>query len=274
MSTSTVICRSCGSSVDSDDRFCPECGVMMEAGASVAASVTPANVSAQTVGPGLAAASDAGKSKPANQDAFWLSGSSTGGKGSLVVVCDGVSTSQTPHMASGLAAMRAGEALLKGGEPLEALDAARIAVETIPFDVDSDLPGPSTTAMAVLLRPGRADGMTEAFWAWVGDSRIYWIPLTGAPRLLTIGHVDEFGRLARCLGSGADGTPETGHGAFPSGGWILLCTDGLWGYDPGMDASAVRIRTASGAAEACARLVQYALDCGGRDNVTAALVRL
>ena len=54
---------------------------------------------------------------------------------------------------------------------------------------------------------------------------------------------------------------------------ILLCTDGLTEMVPEDAIAAVLQQPAESAAETCARLVQTALDAGGKDNVTAVVGR-
>jgi protein phosphatase len=57
------------------------------------------------------------------------------------------------------------------------------------------------------------------------------------------------------------------------GDQILLCTDGLTEMVPEASIAALLQQPAESASEVCARLVQAALDAGGRDNVTAVLGR-
>ena len=60
-------------------------------------------------------------------------------------------------------------------------------------------------------------------------------------------------------------------------GTLLVCSDGFWNYAPDADAVAARVRSASADADAesvASALVQFALDSGGVDNVTVAVVHL
>lgn len=57
------------------------------------------------------------------------------------------------------------------------------------------------------------------------------------------------------------------------GDWILLCTDGLTEMVPEAAIVEVLQQPSQSAADACARLVQAALDRGGKDNVTAIVGR-
>jgi serine/threonine protein phosphatase PrpC len=55
---------------------------------------------------------------------------------------------------------------------------------------------------------------------------------------------------------------------------VLVCTDGLWNYLPEPEQLApVALAEANGSALGAARaLVQHALDAGGHDNITVAVV--
>lgn len=274
------------------DRFCSECG------ARVAPPDAPrAGGAAETKGPGLAARTDAGRLHPTNQDAFVVSGPEEGGVESIVVVCDGVSNSQTPEAASATAARVAHEVLRAGGEPgvvmREAILAAHAGVCALPFDRQAELDPPATTIVAAWVHAG------GAVVGWLGDSRAYWFG-KGEGRLLTRDHswmamvldrgemtVDAAERDARahallhCLGTtdfaGASPCAEPGVVAVPEGpGWLVLCSDGLWNYADA--AGAVALAAGEGlrgdAADLCSRLVAFALASGGRDNVTVAAVRV
>jgi serine/threonine protein phosphatase PrpC len=250
--------------------------------------------------PDHAGRTDTGKVHPNNQDAFMLSGPASGGDGTMIVVCDGVSNSQTPDIAAATAARVAHDALAAArdaGLPREAAmrDAIRLAHEAVcelPFDRQAALDPPATTLIAAWVH---AAGATIG---WLGDSRAYL--LGPAARVLTRDHswlamVLDQGRmteaeanrdprahaLVSCLGttdfSRASPCPEPGIVAVPRAeGWLMLCSDGLWNY---ADSAAAVMHAAGGglggdAADLCARLVDFALGCGGRDNVTVAATRL
>ncbi|MFD0502544.1 PP2C family protein-serine/threonine phosphatase [Streptomyces chiangmaiensis] len=129
---------------------------------------------------------------------------------------------------------------------------------------------PACTFVAGVAGPG-------GVWsAWVGDSRAYWLPDEGPGMTLTEDATGRHDALTAWLGR--DAGPVTPHvrGYRPLvPGRLLLCTDGLWRYLP----DAARLRAALGRhgpdARADARaLVGHALDAGGRDNVTAAVIRV
>jgi serine/threonine protein phosphatase PrpC len=130
---------------------------------------------------------------------------------------------------------------------------------------------------------------------WVGDSRAYWLPADrgGPARLLTrddsqaaelataglltedevltssYAHV-----LTRWLGADAEpAAPHVTAMQAPGPGTLLLCSDGLWNYQP---AAAELRRLAHGGpfldlAAAADALVTFALNAGGHDNITVVL---
>jgi PPM family protein phosphatase len=165
-----------------------------------------------------------------------------------------------------------------------AVDAAAEAVAGLA--PGGELDAPSCTLVAALVGPS---GRVTV--AWVGDSRVY--HLDGpASRLLTADHSWAHAQVAagvldpesamadprahaitRWLG--ADGQPYPDVATVDAeGGLLLLCTDGLWNYlpDPG---DLARI---AGAADTpygiAALLTRYALDSGGRDNITVVAIPL
>ena len=283
-------CPRCGAAITPGDRFCEECGVRL------AAPEPPASGGREeTIGPRLAGRTDPGLKHSINQDAFALSGSPAGDDGTIVVVCDGVSNSQTPDLAAATAARVAHAALAAAGQDCDrsgamrdAIRNAHAAVCALPFDRQAELDPPATTIVAAWLD---AAGATLG---WLGDSRAYLIGCDDA-RLLTRDHswmelVLERGDLTEaqarrdprahallhCLGTTdfatASECPEPSIAVVTrQPGWLLLCTDGLWNYAP----SAAALGSAAGeglngdAADLCARLVSFARECGGHDNITA-----
>lgn len=281
----TRACPRCSAAIEPGDRFCAECGGRI-------AAPEPPNTGgwADAAGPLLAARTDPGVIHATNQDAFCLSATPDGG---LIVVCDGVSNSQTPEAAALTAARVAHQALADGAAMRDAIIRAHDAVCALPFDRQADLDPPATTIVSARLHPG---GITLG---WLGDSRAYRIDGTGAA-LLTRDHSwlelvlqrgdmtqAEASRdrrahaLVHCLGTTdftrATPCPEPGIIDLPAWhGWLLLCTDGLWNYA----ASPAALRQAAGeglagdAPDLCARLVSVARNAGGRDNITVAAARL
>jgi serine/threonine protein phosphatase PrpC len=248
---------------------------------------------------------DPGLWRPYNQDATAIdSGLTAGGDPFVVlVVCDGVSSSQFSDRASRLAARAARDALghfvrspdvgfdSAASAVAQAIRGAHLAICSAHVaDPVADPPG--TTIVAALVFKRR---LTVG---WVGDSRAYWLTPRGA-ELLTHDHswvneaiargevkdADEVqGALAhtitKCLGPLEVGDvpleiePDVRARDLAGSGLLVLCTDGLWNYSPKADDIAAVLRAASdptNAAEVSRLLVNYALARGGQDNVSVAV---
>ncbi|MFC5234332.1 PP2C family protein-serine/threonine phosphatase [Pseudonocardia zijingensis] len=242
----------------------------------------------------IAGVSDRGLSHARNEDAMALGLLAAPGAAPVLaaVVCDGVSSVDSPELASRAGADAALERLLHPAAPTmrDAVAAAATAVEALE-EVSVRNP-PSCTLVAAIVRPD--DGITVG---WVGDSRAYWLAAPDAvepARLLTVDHswavemvaagaMDAATALAdprahaitRWLGAGGEPRPDvvTLHPACP--GLLLICSDGLWNYLPGaVDLAEVALpELARGGPAAVARaLTAIALDAGGRDNITVVAV--
>lgn len=249
-----------------------------------------------------AAVSDRGLRHHRNEDAYAVEVGPDGR--AVVVVCDGVSASANPDQAAAAAAGAAVDALrpLLDRPPAEdgevagalrrAVAAAGAAVGSVPPVEPGGRPAPpSTTIVAAVVDPGRVSV------ASVGDSRAYWLdPAAGDGRKLTVD--DSLAELAiaegvpadaayslpqahvitRWLGVGArEGDPEVAIYAPGPTGVLLVCSDGLWNYHESAESLVALVAGpgAPGSAIGMARtLVGAALDAGGGDNVTVAVVDL
>lgn len=263
-----VTCARCGGGVG-DDGYCESCGMMAE---------RESDHAEQDAGAAGAAVTDRGKRHHRNEDAMFSSFSENGVD---LVVCDGVSASARADEASRLAARTCGEALA-AAEPAAAVVAAAEAVSALGTDRDS----PACTIVAASVR-----GDTVS-WASVGDSRAYWVPLSGPAAQLT--EDDSWARHAVAMGAdpetamlspqahaitawlGADAPalrPAAGSLTVEEDGTLVLCTDGLWNYltDPADFADAVRGNLDGGPLAAARALVAFANERGGADNITVAL---
>jgi PPM family protein phosphatase len=128
--------------------------------------------------------------------------------------------------------------------------------------------------------------------AHVGDSRVYTIDLHGNMRPVTRDHslvkrLEELGQLTpeeaaihpqrnvlyRALGQGEPFEPEIITTPLPNPGFLLVCSDGLWGVVPDEELGKMII-SASTPQLACQQMVDAANEAGGPDNITAVLVRL
>jgi serine/threonine protein phosphatase PrpC len=264
-----------------DDGYCPACGIRgPESGDRVEVALD-----------GGAGVSDRGHVRPRNEDAVALGRAhpSGGDAPTAAVVCDGVSSVPRSELAARAAADAALEHLLRdgaggdGGRRTRAAVAAGAAAAAS-LVVSGAVHPPACTLVCGLLDPV-SSSLTVG---WVGDSRAYW--LGDAPELLTTDHVAATAppgmldpivvaarpdALTRWLGADGEPEPDVVTLVAPGPGALLLCSDGLWKYFPDageLAAVALPALHAAGPAAAAAALVAAALDAGGEDNVTVALL--
>lgn len=249
----------------------------------------------------LAGVSDRGLRHHRNEDAMALATEqSAGGPVALAVVCDGVSSSSRPDEAAQAAATAAMTVLhsavqagaVQAGAELsaafgEAFDSAQQALLAMAAQEPVQGTAPSATFVSAVMT--RADVTV----CWLGDSRAYWLDATdgASSRQLTSddslgGELVSRGLLTEAealalpsshvvtgwIGADlSDAMPHMLTFAPPGPGVVLLCSDGLWNYEP--EAVALAARAMPGAMsrplDAAAALVSYANESGGNDNITA-----
>ena len=288
-------CR-CGAGPDAKgaDGYCTVCGLRWPA----IRQPLPRDHVEFPISQSFAGVTDRGKRHACNEDALALTVEDVPEQADcfILVVCDGVSSSQRADDASAAAANAActslQEAVRGGGMNNEAamraaISAAHAAASEVPYDPAQPKDPPGATLVAALVRGGTAT------LGWLGDSRAYWIGETSAT-LLTHDHswvnavVDagemteedalkapEAHAITRCLGPLNDGMPEPTILTVPTTGpgRLLLCTDGLWNYAPQTEQLAGLVRAGGeDALMVCRRLIEFALSKGGRDNITVATV--
>lgn len=256
----------------------------------------------------VAAVTDRGLRHHRNEDAFTLCETALpdGTPAVAAVVCDGVSSATRPDEASAAAAAAARESLpaaLRSGAPVrqalrDALVAAGTAVTTLSGVDGRDYrygePRPHQNAPACTIVSALLSG-DELTVGWIGDSRVYWVPddrtaparLTEddswaaqmvAGGLLTEREAYADPRAHAITGwLGADAYELAPHIAtfLPDRpGVVIVCTDGLWNYaeSAGEMALAVPADARTRPLPAARALVGYALDGGGHDNVTVAVL--
>ncbi len=127
--------------------------------------------------------------------------------------------------------------------------------------------------------------------AHIGDSRAYYIKADGQITALTRDHslvrrLEELGQITsdeaavhpqrnilyRALGQGEHSEPEIIFLPIPEDGYLLLCSDGLWGVVP-EDTIVKCILKSSTPYQACQSLMDAANEGGGPDNISAILIR-
>lgn len=255
---------------------------------------------------GIAAVSDRGHRHHRNEDFFALRAAALpdGTPAVVAVVCDGVSSATRPDEASTAASEAAGEALRtslpQGTHPQQAMHEAILAASSA---VDALAPDPASAHDAHRQQNAPACTFVGAVVGgglltvgWVGDSRAYWIPddRTAPPARLTEDDSWAAQMVANNLMSeaeanaderahaitgwlGADAYEVEPHTATfkPDGpGVVVVCTDGLWNYAESAEqmAAVLPYDAPSRPLESARTLVTHALDGGGHDNVTVAVV--
>jgi serine/threonine protein phosphatase PrpC len=284
------VCAVCQSPQISADGYCESCGH------KVPSSRDHAEIDLGL----LAGVTDRGLRHRRNEDAMALATAEVdSGPAAVAVVCDGVSSTRLPDEASLTAAQAAVRVLLAGvrtGDDListsrEAISAAQEAVAGL-----GQLPGsspwkdpPSATFVSAVMT---SDAVTLC---WLGDSRAYWLGsgLDPVAQRLTLddsvaGEMVAAGLLSEAealelpqahvvtgwVGADSGGTtPHVARFEPPGPGVLLLCSDGLWNYQP--EAAKLAELALPQALDdplgAATELVKFALDSGGVDNVTVVL---
>jgi serine/threonine protein phosphatase PrpC len=273
-------CPHCGTAGGVDpDGYCGSCGML--------AGRARDHVEADC-GLLAAAVTDRGLRHHRNEDAMWLA---VRGTDIDVVVCDGVSASYDPDVASATAANEAGRLLAPSPDVANAILAAKSAVAELARNGDPrrQASNPACTIVAATVRGA------EINIGWVGDSRAYWLPDEGPAEQLT--EDDSWATHVIAMGAdpeaamrdpkahaitawlGADAAPvlpRTGAFTVVDPGHLILCSDGLWNYLPDPDELGATVRAhlrAGGTLIAAARgLAEFANAAGGADNITVALV--
>ena len=290
-------CQSCGGPVGADG-YCQICGMK-----------APSERDHYTEQPAtwVAACCDRGVRHHRNEDATAIAADPQPGSRAVLVVCDGVSTSIDSDVAS-LAGARAARDLLADSRPAglgtpastaaamaQAIEQAAAAANTAVIAntaPDSSNAAACTFSAAVLEKH-------SIYFGNLGDSRVYWIPDPGArdqPIQLSVDDSVASARMAMGVsreeaenGPGAhaitkwlgrdspDFTPMTASLRLATPGWVLVCSDGLWNYASEANALQALIadfsRTDAGALPLAVRLVAWANEQGGKDNIGVALAR-
>jgi serine/threonine protein phosphatase PrpC len=284
-------CADCGNDAFSDG-YCTGCGHRR---------AEPARDEAQ-LGP-IALITDRGLHHPRNEDAA-AAGMVTGVMGQryafAIAVCDGVSTSGEPQMAS-VAASKAGvegmlAAVARSGTTHDAVlaglaEATRAAAEAGAGVDPANAPSCTYTAAAVV---STSQGKVQITVGNVGDSRAYWLPDPPEPpqqltvddsvaqELMTAGAAanSEFDlrgahTITRWLGADSEPKPWSDSSVqtiTPVGpGSLVMCSDGLWNYLPEA-ADIARFCAGTDPVAAARALTEYALQAGGDDNITVTVI--
>lgn len=295
-------CAECGGVLD-EQRYCTRCGTR---------APKARDHFAQTPAEWVAGVCDRGIRHSQNEDAMALAAQPAPASAATLVVCDGVSSSVGSDVAS-LAAAQTACDLLSASHPAgigtaesqvsamaramtKAVEAANEAVIRSGSGPEGENSSDRASASCTFVAAMIADRLLV--YGNLGDSRVYWVPDEAPALLLTIDDSLAQVRIAagvgraeaesgpgshtitRWLGADAnDIVPQTGALELSSAGWVLACSDGLWNYvsDPSDLGGLVQSFVADGSNQPLPladRLVAWANEQGGRDNITVALARI
>ncbi|MFJ8748504.1 PP2C family serine/threonine-protein phosphatase [Streptomyces sp. NPDC102441] len=292
------VCVACRSGHVDTDGYCENCGH---------AQPRERDHMEQELG-SVAAVSDRGLRHHRNEDAFAVSCTALpdGSPAVVAIVCDGVSSASRPDEASAAAASAANESLLeslpRGTHAQQAMHEAILAAseavnalaqepgQALEHDQHRHQNAPACTLVGAIM----AGGLLVV--GWVGDSRVYWVPedrshpparLTEddswAAQMVATGLMSEAEAYADerahaitgWLGADAyELEPHTASFKPDRPGLVVVCTDGLWNYAEAAAemASAMPPDAYERPLHGAQVLVGHALDGGGHDNVTVALL--
>jgi PPM family protein phosphatase len=297
-------CHLCGRGNRASARFCIACGSPLGAeAAKLSAKETPPP---QKIRLKLAARTDAGAVRPNNEDTYYSGEFSTsdGVVATLLLVADGMGGAQAGEVASGLARETVKQALAETIAQRDLLDdndwqealrhAATLANQKVYAHAEADS---ARSGMGTTLTIAAISGQRMHI-AHVGDTRAYlinpggvntsgatWSQLTSdhtlVARLVDIGQLTpEQARvhpnrniLYRSLGTDPTVEVDTLSHALAVGDIVLLCSDGLDSYVEDEELARIVIEERE-PARACERLVELAKGRGGRDNITALIVKV
>jgi protein phosphatase len=243
-----------------------------------------------------------GKLRELNEDSLLtitttLAGNSGSLPFGLYIVADGMGGHQYGEVASN-AAVRvvAGYVMrkfqpylfsLKPAPPDESLqEIMQTAVREAQKTIQSEAPSSGTTLTAALVLG------QQVTVAHVGDSRAYHLYADGRAEVITRDHslvkrLEELGHISpdeaenyphrnvlyRALGQGEILEADVFTVTFPQAGYLMLCSDGLWGVVADQDMFRI-IKEAPSLERACQNLVEAANSAGGPDNISVIIAQL
>jgi PPM family protein phosphatase len=215
----------------------------------------------------------------------------------LYVVADGMGGHMHGELASGIAVKSVSSYLIRNlFMPLvertnqdpdsSLLQLMQSACKEAHQAVASNAPGGGTTLTAVLILGD------QVVIAHIGDSRAYRITPPDSIQALTRDHslvrkLVEIGQITsdqaayhpqrnvlyRALGQGDYTEADIQIISLPSNGYLLICSDGLWGLVAESELLRI-VTTSTSPQEACQLLVESANASGGPDNITAVVVHI
>jgi protein phosphatase len=233
---------------------------------------------------------DIGKKRSENQDRVWAEVLVTGA--AAVVLCDGMGGENAGSFASETTVNFISERIKRGFRPELNRNSIRnllitsvTAANNLVYDLaeyDQNMLGMGTTCVSAIVSEGRA------YIINVGDSRVYHV-FGESIQLITKDHsyinkliddgeiTEEESKthpkrncLTRAVGAEPLLTPDYYEIDLQGDSILMLCSDGLHAY--GDDVSIAEIIVNNPVGKICDKLIDYALEQGGRDNITVAVI--
>jgi serine/threonine protein phosphatase PrpC len=243
-----------------------------------------------------------GKQRELNEDSLLaLTSTMAGNSGNvpfgLYIVADGMGGHQFGEVASNAAIRTVAGYILRKFHPYlfhiksDTLEESfqeimQAAVAEANRAIQKEAPGSGTTLTAALV-VGQ-----QITVAHIGDSRAYFVYPDGRVETITRDHslvkrLEELGHITpeeaanyphrnvlyRALGQGEVLDPDIFSVGFPQPGYLMLCSDGLWGVITENELSR-SVTEAPNLQRACQSLVNAANTAGGPDNISVVLAQL
>ncbi len=250
----------------------------------------------------VASAQSVGRQRELNEDSLFaisttIAGNSSNPPFGLYIIADGMGGHQYGEVASNVAIRTiAGYVMKKFHSTLFNLpslpmdesmqEIAQAAIMEAQRAILREAPGSGTTVTAALVLG------QQLTISHVGDSRAYLLYNENRIEAITRDHslvrrLEELGQITsaeaavhpqrnvlyRALGQGESLEPDVVTTPFPVGGYLLLCSDGLWGL-VSEDEMRKIVYDAPTIQRACQNLIVAANSAGGPDNISAILVQL
>jgi serine/threonine protein phosphatase PrpC len=250
----------------------------------------------------VASGQSVGRQRELNEDCLFTFTSTMAGNNSnppfgLFIIADGMGGHQYGEVASNTAIRTISGYIMKKfhnslfNMPTQPVDESlqeilQAAVMEAQRAVLREAPGSGTTVTAALVLG------QQLTIAHVGDSRAYLLYNAQRMEAVTRDHslvrrLEELGQITsaeaavhpqrnvlyRAIGQGETLEPDVVTTPFPIGGYLLLCSDGLWGLVSDEEMRHI-VYEAPSMQRACQNLVTAANGAGGPDNISVILVQL
>ena len=250
----------------------------------------------------VASAQSVGRQRELNEDTLFTFTSTIAGNSSnppfgLFIIADGMGGHQYGEIASNTAVRSI------SGYIMKKFYNSMFSIPALPMDesLQEIVQSAVMEAQAAVLREAPGSGTTltaglvlgqQLTIAHVGDSRAYILYNEQRMEAATRDHslvrrLEELGQITaaeaavhpqrnvlyRALGQGESLEPDVVTMPFPVGGYLLLCSDGLWGLVPEDEMRRI-VYEAPNMQRACQNLVAAANGAGGPDNISVIIAQL